>query len=81
MIKIFVFIMLSLSVLFAHDGHTHNAPWEACENIKLSDDCSYENKNEDLFVGTCQEFSKKLMCVRNKPIIKKVVSTEKNLKN
>lgn len=63
------FIVSSLSVL-AHSGHTHKAPWEACFDAEKDQACEYKNGNKDIFKGTCQLFSERLMCVRNQPIIK-----------
>ncbi|MBU2869654.1 hypothetical protein [Colwellia sp. E2M01] len=54
---------------FAHDSHTHSAPWQACETKNKAAQCSYENGNGDLFRGSCQVFSESLMCVRNQPIV------------
>ncbi|CAA6820900.1 MAG: Unknown protein [uncultured Sulfurovum sp.] len=63
-------LFLGLSSVSAHEGHSHKAPWEACEKVKKADECSYTNGIGDLFQGTCQVFTKALMCVRNKPIVK-----------
>ena len=52
----------------AHDSHTHEAPWQACETKQVASQCSYTNGAGDLYKGTCQTFQEALMCVRNKPI-------------
>ena len=62
----------------AHDGHVHKAPWQACETKQLSNACSYENGNGDLFRGSCQLFTGTLMCVRNQPIVKAGAEVESN---
>jgi hypothetical protein len=60
---------LYLMPAMAHDSHVHKAPWQACEQKQKSQQCSYHNGAGDLFKGTCQLFSKVLMCARNQPII------------
>ena len=76
----FLLIALSAMVLSttadAHDGHVHKAPWQACETKQLSNACSYENGNGDLFRGSCQLFTGTLMCVRNQPIVKAGTETK-----
>lgn len=69
------------STLMAHDGHSHEAPWKACEESKKEDKCSYTNGNGDLFQGTCQSFKETLMCVRNKPIVKSQENISTSLKS
>jgi hypothetical protein len=66
---LFVILLLSISKVSAHDSHTHTAPWQACESLQKTDQCSYTNGDGDLFKGTCQLFNEVLMCVRNQPII------------
>ena len=68
----FVALMVLASGFFtvkAHDSHTHTAPWQACEQKQKTEQCAYTNGAEDLFKGSCQLFSDKLLCVRNEPII------------
>ena len=62
-------LLFNVSVVNAHDSHTHKAPWQACEQKQKAQQCSYNNGVGDLFIGTCQSFQKQLTCVRNKPII------------
>lgn len=64
-----VMVLFSIFSVNAHDSHTHEAPWQACEQKQKSQQCSYNNGAGDLFKGTCQLFSKVLKCVRNEPII------------
>ena len=64
-----VIAALYLMPAMAHDSHTHEAPWQACEQKKKAQQCSYNNGAGDLFKGTCQSFKKHLMCVRNQPIV------------
>lgn len=69
------------SSLMAHSGHRHDAPWEACSDLKKEDNCSYHDANKDLFKGSCQLFNTHLMCVRNQPIIRantNPINTENN---
>jgi hypothetical protein len=73
----FSLIITSLPIL-AHSGHTHKAPWEACFDAKKDQACEYRNANKDIFKGTCQVFSERLMCVRNQPIIKAESSQKKS---
>ena len=75
-IILFVLVSFNLSV-FAHAGHSHKAPWDACKDKQKESICSYQNGEHDLFQGTCQYFSDSLMCVRNKPIIKATSSESK----
>lgn len=56
--------------IFAHEGHGSKAPWDACQDKALQNQCSFTNGHGDLYQGTCQAFSYALMCVRNVPIIK-----------
>ena len=68
-ISLFIITLCNIKLANAHDSHTHTAPWQACENIQKTEQCSYTNGDGDLFKGTCQLFNKVLMCVRNQPII------------
>lgn len=78
-LSIILLLISSFSLsIFAHEGHIHKAPWEACEKKQKEDNCSYVNGDNDLFRGSCQYFSNKLMCVRNKPIIKATNTVTKN---
>jgi len=60
----------------AHDGSLFKAPWEACADKELAENCSFTNANNDLYKGSCQLMSDALMCVRNQPIEKN--ATEAN---
>jgi len=62
-------VLSSIMTVSAHDSHNHKAPWQACEEKKKLERCSYTNGDDDLFKGSCQLFSEVLMCVRNQPII------------
>lgn len=62
-------IFIIAPTVFAHDSHSHSAPWLACEDKQKSEKCSYSNGSGDVFKGSCQAFSESLMCVRNEPII------------
>ena len=64
-----IMLISSTLTVCAHDSHTHTAPWQACEQKQKTEQCAYTNGDEDLFKGSCQLFSDKLMCVRNEPII------------
>jgi hypothetical protein len=66
---LFTTVFVGVFTASAHDSHTHTAPWEACEEKKKSEQCSFTNGDGDLFKGSCQLFSEALMCVRNQPII------------
>jgi hypothetical protein len=80
---VLISLFLSVFSVSAHDSHVHTAPWQACEEKKKSEQCSYTNGEHDLFKGSCQLFSEVLMCVRNQPIIHVEVlttDTEKNTK-
>ena len=52
----------------AHQGHTSDAPWVACESLSLDEPCSFEDTEHAVYRGTCQLMSDTLMCVRNRPI-------------
>jgi len=67
--RVLIATLFSINSVSANDSHMHTAPWEACENMQKSRQCSYINGDDDLFQGTCQLFSNVLMCVRNQPII------------
>ena len=54
--------------LLAHSGNANDVAWQACEAKAASDQCSFQNANEDTYRGTCQLMSDSLMCVRNQPI-------------
>ncbi|WP_372656303.1 hypothetical protein [Halobacteriovorax sp.] len=63
-------LLLSSDFALAHAGVQAGAPWVACELKKKSDSCEYRDHHLDVYRGTCQESGNKLLCVRNKPIIK-----------
>ena len=54
----------------AHQGHTRTEPWEVCAAAVLGAACQWEDGEHALYVGTCQEVSGELMCVRNQPIVR-----------
>ncbi|MBU2976809.1 hypothetical protein [Alteromonas sp. C1M14] len=66
------FLMLLLACVshgvLAHSGHVNQQAVTACEGKKKSDPCSYTVHDTQKYIGTCQAFSKALMCVRNQPI-------------
>ena len=69
----FITLTIFFSVtLYAHSGHVHKAPWEACDEKEKEDICSYTVNDIDLYRGTCQYFNTVFRCVRNKPIIKEL---------
>ena len=68
-LSLFIITLCSSKLANAHYSHTHTAPWQACENMHKTEQCSYTNGDGDLFKGTCQLFDEVLMCVRNQPII------------
>ena len=75
-----IFISTSFFAL-SHAGHGSNAPWEACADKKLNDECTYSIHHQKA-TGTCQAMNEVLMCVRNQPlenIIEK--ATQKPSKN
>ncbi len=54
----------------AHSSVTNNKAWQVCENQAKSDACEYTDNHENIYRGTCQLMSEKLLCVRNHPIVK-----------
>ncbi|MBU2885484.1 hypothetical protein KO507_06895 [Gilvimarinus agarilyticus] len=64
-----VAIVLTAPAL-AHQGHTHRASVEACEDHQRHDSCQYEHA-DSLYIGSCQLMQEALMCVRNQPLMKK----------
>ncbi len=54
----------------AHSAIINNKAWEVCENHAKSDSCEYTDNHENIYRGTCQLMSEKLLCVRNQPIEK-----------
>lgn len=56
--------------IFAHAGVQASAPWIACELKKRNDLCEYRDHHLDTHYGTCQKAAGKLICIRNKPIVK-----------
>ena len=54
----------------AHASILNNEARLVCENSMRSDSCEYTNNHEDIYRGTCQMMSDKLLCVRNQPIEK-----------
>ncbi|ASJ73021.1 hypothetical protein IMCC3135_14680 [Granulosicoccus antarcticus IMCC3135] len=57
-------------MVFAHSSIINNKAWEVCEKQVRSDSCEYTDNHEDIYRGTCQLMSEKLLCVRNQPIVK-----------
>ena len=53
----------------AHSSLINNKAWQVCENQEKSDACGYTDNLEDIYRGTCQLMSEKLLCVRNQPIV------------
>lgn len=64
----FAACVLPSESLWAHQGHSNPAPWEACEGSRLTDTCSWQDAEGATYRGTCREMSEHLICVRNKPI-------------
>jgi len=62
-------MIMGITTANAHDSHTHEAPWQACAQKQIKEECEYTNGSKDLFKGSCQLFNKSLMCVRNEPIL------------
>lgn len=54
----------------AHDGHTNDKPWLACDARQIGDSCAYKNSANDVYRGTCRLMQEHLICVRNQPIEK-----------
>ena len=52
----------------AHQGHSSNAAWAACEGVELGETCSFEDPAHAVYRGTCRRISGALVCVRNQPI-------------
>ena len=63
-------ISLLSMLVKAHDAHLSAEPWAACDSKEKSEVCSFTNSADDLYRGTCQSASGRLICVRNKPIVK-----------
>lgn len=61
------FLLATSCSALSHAGHGSNAPWEACEEKAINEDCSYISHDKKA-TGTCQAMNKVLMCVRNKPL-------------
>jgi hypothetical protein len=54
----------------AHSSVINNKAWQVCESSMRSDSCEYTDNHHDIYRGTCQVMSEKLLCVRNQPIVK-----------
>jgi len=54
----------------AHASILNNDAWQVCENRTRSNSCEYTDNHENIYRGTCQVMSDKLLCVRNQPIEK-----------
>lgn len=63
------------SSLSAHSADTNKVAWQACDTKVVSENCSFENANSDVYRGTCQLMSDSLMCVRNRPIEKSAAAS------
>ncbi|KAA1151339.1 hypothetical protein EU510_15960 [Pseudoalteromonas sp. FUC4] len=61
------FLLATSYSALSHAGHGSNAPWKACEEKVINEDCSYTSHDKKA-TGTCQAMNKVLMCVRNKPL-------------
>ena len=61
------FLLATSYSALSHAGHGSSAPWEACEEKAINEDCSYKSHDKKA-TGTCQAMNKVLMCVRNKPL-------------
>ena len=64
---VLISLFLSVFSVSAHDSHVHTAPWQACEEKAVNQECSYTTHNKKAS-GTCQAMNNILMCVRNKPL-------------
>lgn len=53
----------------AHSTIINNQAWQVCEARERSDACEYTDNHENIYRGTCQLMSEKLLCVRNQPIV------------
>jgi len=47
-----------------------NDAWQVCEDCARSNSCEYTDNHENIYRGTRQVMSDKLLCVRNQPIDK-----------
>jgi len=54
--------------VFAHQGHAHPAPWDACHEQVLDDACQWSDAKGAKYIGTCRSMQGALVCVRNQPI-------------
>ena len=52
----------------AHEGHTDDVAWRACDQHGLGDACAYTDHARATYRGTCRSMSGELLCVRNRPI-------------
>lgn len=64
----FALTCLLTPVAGAHDSHTDDAMFRACDGKQLGTECSFENAHHDVFRGSCRSMSDTLVCVRNRPI-------------
>ncbi len=62
--------LINTHFVHAHAGVQASAPWIACELKKKDEPCEYRDHHLDIYRGTCQEAAGKLICIRNKSIIK-----------
>lgn len=61
--------LLSMHMVYAHDGHHTSHAWKSCETKTLDEKCAYVMKSDQLYKGSCQQMAQALMCVRNEPIV------------
>jgi len=61
------FLLITSCSVISHAGHGSSAPWKACEEKAVNQECSYTTHNKKA-LGTCQAMNDILMCVRNKPL-------------
>lgn len=71
-------VLLYSTHALAHQGHTDEAAWKACEGEQVGATCSYD-RGEYVATGTCQTIEDHLMCVRNRPLTKRTDDAEKSL--
>lgn len=62
--------LVAITRAHAHSGHTNKQAWDVCDDKQVSDSCSYNDHDENIYSGSCQLMSSDMICVRNKPIQK-----------
>ena len=61
--------LLAAAPVGAHAGHSNRAAWDACTGRASGAPCAWHDDEHNRAVGTCRQFGRAMLCVRQRPMI------------